>query len=973
MKNLYFLSLIFGLCCCNIQLKAAHLVGGEMSYECLGGNSYRINLYVYRDCNCFFCADLDDPAEIFIYNSAGNVIQSPSVDLNTVINVPIVTDGLCIEDAPDVCVERGYYTRVVNLPPSTGGYQVIYQRCCRNNTIVNINDPGDTGSTYVLDIPPVTGGCNNSSPVFTNYPPIVICVNSPLVFDHSATDVDGDSLVYSICEPFDGGSTNNSTPDPPVNYNTVDWLAPFSATNQLGGSPPMSIDPITGELTAFPTQIGQYVVGICVSEYRDGVFLSTKMRDFQFNVANCAVVLAQAQVLTTSGNDTICLGESVTLQGELFGATNFQWLPATGLSNPNSLTTTVVPTQTTTYNLIALNATSGCSDTTTVTIWVDDLDLSLPNDLSICNNQSVPIDGTTYPNTNIQWLPTTGLSNPNIINPIASPSQTTTYVVTVTTPNSTCIATADVTVLVNELPQVVLTGATTICQGDSTTLQTNGFATYLWSNGSTNQSITTNQANTYTVTVSSAAGCTATAQTSVSISQPQAIITSNANICLGETITLQGQMIDATNFEWLPTTGLSNPDSLTPTVAPIQTTTYSLVAISASGCTDTASFTIEVTDLALLLPSNLIICNNQSVPINATTAANTNVQWQPTTGLSNPNVINPIASPNQTTVYVVTVTDPNSGCTATGDVAIIVNQLPNVALTGNTIICQNDSTTLQANSFDAYLWSNGSINQSIVVNQAATYTVTVTNVAGCTATAQTSVSISQPQAIVVGNGIACENEMVTLFANADFVNYQWSTNQTTASIEVSNGAYSLTVTNANGCTATTTANVVTVNNPTPVIVGNLIIQEGNTTTLTASGDNYTYYAWSNGSNTPSIQANESNTYTLTVTDANGCIGTTSVQTKLIIANPLLIPNAFSPNNDNINDYFSIYANNVASYNIAIYNRWGENVFTSNNPTDTWDGAYKGQTQEIGVYVYKGEITFTDGEKKTFKGNLSLIR
>ncbi|MBK9459838.1 MAG: hypothetical protein IPN94_10490 [Sphingobacteriales bacterium] len=54
MKNLYFLSLIFGLCCCNIQLKAAHLVGGEMSYECLGGNSYRINLYVYRDCNCFF-------------------------------------------------------------------------------------------------------------------------------------------------------------------------------------------------------------------------------------------------------------------------------------------------------------------------------------------------------------------------------------------------------------------------------------------------------------------------------------------------------------------------------------------------------------------------------------------------------------------------------------------------------------------------------------------------------------------------------------------------------------------------------------------------------------------------------------------------------------------------------------------------------------------------------------------------------
>jgi len=169
---------------------------------------------------------------------------------------------------------------------------------------------------------------------------------------------------------------------------------------------------------------------------------------------------------------------SVTLQGELFGATNFQWLPATGLSNPNSLTTTAVPMQTTTYSLIALNATSGCSDTTTVTIWVDDLDLSLPNDLSICNSQSVLINGTTYPNTNMQWLPTIGLSNPNSINPIASPSQTTTYVVTVTTPNSTCIATADVTVLVDGLPQIVLTVATTICQGDSTTLQTNTFDAY---------------------------------------------------------------------------------------------------------------------------------------------------------------------------------------------------------------------------------------------------------------------------------------------------------------------------------------------------------------------------------------------------------------------------------------------------------------------------------------------------------------
>ena len=296
------------LFCGSMQLTAAHLVGGELSYECLGGNSYRITLYVYRDCNCFFCAELDDPAKIFIYNSSNNLVQSSNFSLDDVIELPIVTEGLCIEDAPDVCVERGYYTRVVTLPPSAGGYRIVYQRCCRNNTIVNIFNPGETGSTYTLDIPPSIGGCTNSSPVFNNYPPIVICANSPLVFDYSATDPDGDSLVYSICSPFEGGSVINSTPNPPTAYNVVSWIAPYSISNQLGGSPPMSIDPVTGELTAFPTQIGQYVVGVCVSEYRNGVLLSTKMRDFQFNVANCSVVLAQVSSITPLGNNSIICG-----------------------------------------------------------------------------------------------------------------------------------------------------------------------------------------------------------------------------------------------------------------------------------------------------------------------------------------------------------------------------------------------------------------------------------------------------------------------------------------------------------------------------------------------------------------------------------------------------------------------------------------------------------------------------------------
>ena len=133
----------------------------------------------------------------------GNVVQQLQAFDLVVPPLEISTEGLCLETAPDVCVEQGFYTLTATLPPISGGYQILYQRCCRNSTIVNIVDPSGTGSTYTVDIPESSMDCN-SSPFFVNYPPIVICANSPLVFDHSAIDYDGDSLVYAICEPYEG-------------------------------------------------------------------------------------------------------------------------------------------------------------------------------------------------------------------------------------------------------------------------------------------------------------------------------------------------------------------------------------------------------------------------------------------------------------------------------------------------------------------------------------------------------------------------------------------------------------------------------------------------------------------------------------------------------------------------------------------------------------------------------------------------
>ena len=130
-------------------------------------------------------------------------------ETNPVIeNIPIAESNPCIVPPSGICVESGVYTWTDNLPVINESYTLSYQRCCRNNTISNLINPGDVGSTYTIEITPSAQASCNSSPVFENLPPIVICSNQELEFDFSATDSDGDILVYSLCTPLVGGGND---------------------------------------------------------------------------------------------------------------------------------------------------------------------------------------------------------------------------------------------------------------------------------------------------------------------------------------------------------------------------------------------------------------------------------------------------------------------------------------------------------------------------------------------------------------------------------------------------------------------------------------------------------------------------------------------------------------------------------------------------------------------------------------------
>lgn len=321
------LVLIVALLCSGLSsARAAHIVGGEMTYVCMGDDPdnigyrlYEFTIIAYRDC-AGGGAEFDGlpggaSMHLSVYQGEGSnysLVTYPGFDGIIFPDEPVVTDiipGLtnpCVEIPSNLCVEKGVYTFTLGLPVIDETYHVVYQRCCRNNTITNIQNPDEAGSTYTAQINPIAQQQCNSTPVFNNFPEILICVNEPLEFDHSATDPDGDQLVYRFCNPLDGGSQMQVAPNPdaPPPFDEVTFVLPtYSAEAPLAGDPVVQIDATTGMITGTPNIQNQHVVSICVDEYRNGQLMSTVQRDFQFNITVCEnLVNAALQDAVDDGN-----------------------------------------------------------------------------------------------------------------------------------------------------------------------------------------------------------------------------------------------------------------------------------------------------------------------------------------------------------------------------------------------------------------------------------------------------------------------------------------------------------------------------------------------------------------------------------------------------------------------------------------------------------------------------------------------
>ncbi len=352
------------------QSFATHIVGGEIYYDCLGGNKYYVTLKQYLDC-CPTCTSYDDEASVAIYNSKGQVVKVMIFPLLHIKNVPPTLYTKCFTMPLDICVQEIIYGDTLDLPPIPGGYLVSYQRCCRNADILNVVDADHVGSTYQAFIDPLGAGCNNS-PRYKNLPPLLLCVGVPFVFDNSASDPDGDSIYYEMCSPFEGADPFLPMPDtssvPP--YVFVSYNPPYSGAYPIESTPAFSIDHKTGIITGTPTMIGRWVVGICAKEYRNGVLLSTNTRDYQFNVTFCP----KSASAFIKSQTVFCDGLKMNFSQQSTAAFSYHWDfgdPTTNAdtSNYSSPSWTYADTGSYTVTLI-INQFAACADTATMTVKI---------------------------------------------------------------------------------------------------------------------------------------------------------------------------------------------------------------------------------------------------------------------------------------------------------------------------------------------------------------------------------------------------------------------------------------------------------------------------------------------------------------------------------------------------------------------------------------------------------------------------
>ncbi|HRI26878.1 MAG TPA: hypothetical protein PK715_02370, partial [Chitinophagales bacterium] len=518
------------------------------------------------------------------------------------------------------------------------------------NGVVTANNTCSYGTSGAIDVT-VSGGTAPITYIWSNSATIQDISNLAAgSYSVTASDAAGCSRVLSFTITAPPAMALSATPTNPTCFGGTGSILVSASGGSGGFTYNWGAQPGSGSNPRTNLPAGTYTVTVTDSQSCTNTVSAT--------------ITAPAPVNATAGpNTTICVGQNATLTAS--GGVSYLWSTT---ANTNAIT--VSPASTTTYAVTVTDA-SGCTGTASATVTVQPSpNAGINPPAAICQGQTATI--TAFGGGAYLWN-----TNETTASITVSPAATTTYTATITDVNN-CSVTAGAILTVNPLPTPGITGTTTICAGQATTLTASGGGTYSWSTSDNTAAITVSPAvtTTYTVTVTGAAGCSASANVTVTVNtNPTASISAPAAICTGQTATLTA----SGGAAYLWNTGATTASI---TESPATTTTYTVTVSNAAGCSSTASATVTVNPLPNATVTNPApICAGQS----ATLTANGGTSYVWNTAATTQSITE---NPTTTTNYTVTVSNSNN-CSNTAGGTITVNPNPTSSITAQTDVSCN--------------------------------------------------------------------------------------------------------------------------------------------------------------------------------------------------------------------------------------------------------------------------------------------
>ncbi|MBC9813635.1 gliding motility-associated C-terminal domain-containing protein [Crocinitomicaceae bacterium CZZ-1] len=616
---------------------------------------------------------------------------------------------------------------------------------------------------------------------------------------------------------------------------------------------------------------------------------------------------------------------------------------------------------------------------------------SLSANSTVCNGQNVQLNATG--GVHYSWSPAASLNNPNIPNPIASPTETTVYYVSMDFNEGCAIIDSIIVEVINE-PVINLASTETICLNESVTITASGGLTYSWA-----PNVNISATNTATVTVSPTESMyyyvtvgnqcfERTDSIYVTVHPlPEIILADDTLICRGTSALLipDGNMQPA--WETHPT--LQAHANGTATVTPAQPQYYYVNGIDTNGCENRDSVLVTFYTVPNLVTSpDTSVCLGTSATLSASGA--TSYSWSPAATLTGATTANPVATPAVPTTYTVTATY-GAGCTMNEEVIVDLLYLPVPVVPDTVFACYDTPKTITVGGAETYSWSPGTYlntttgsTVTATVHETITYTVTFTNVCGSILDDVPVVAII-PHVEAFNDTILCPGESTQLMATGA-ESYNWfpaaGLNTTTASSVTASPAistlYYVTGTDAYGCFMTDSVFVEL--HPQPYILASAdqYLLEGDVATISGTTSSTGTIYWTPSEYlscvmcTQTVASPPSNyQYVVTIVDENGCKDSDDVW---IFFEPLIfVPNTFTPDGDEFNNVFKVRGGNIREFELNIFNRWGQLIFTSNDMAIGWDGTYDGNLCQDGTYTWK--LSYKDLRDKKYErvGHVNLLR